>query len=86
MIIWRLTFNPLGAALSTLYLCMKFPLPNGRVGVIQRDQEFSIKCYAESLEFKRTCPSCRKARRMNSGVKPQKEFRKGEETSYLTIK
>lgn len=34
MIIGRLTFNQLGAALSTLYLCMKYLIPKGRDKVI----------------------------------------------------
>lgn len=32
-------FNLLGASLTTSYLCMKYPLPNGFVGVIQGDQK-----------------------------------------------
>lgn len=35
MIIGRLTLNHLGAMLFTLYLCIKYPLSDGRVGVIQ---------------------------------------------------
>lgn len=34
MIIWRLTFNHLGAALSILYLCMKYTLSDGKIGFI----------------------------------------------------
>lgn len=44
MIIGWLTFNCLGAVFSTLYLCMKYLLPNGRVRVVQGDQEFASKC------------------------------------------
>ncbi|MCI12290.1 gag-pol polyprotein, partial [Trifolium medium] len=33
IIIGRPTFNALGAAMSTLYLAMKYPLDNGQVGV-----------------------------------------------------
>lgn len=34
MIIGRLAFNPLSVALSTIYLYMKYQLPNRRVGII----------------------------------------------------
>lgn len=37
-IIWLVT-------LFTLYLCMKYPLSNGRVGVVRGDQKIAMKCY-----------------------------------------
>lgn len=46
MIIWRPTFNRVGEALSTLYLCMKYLFPNNRLGIIQVDREIARKCYA----------------------------------------
>lgn len=49
MIIGQPTFNKLDTTLSTLYLCMKYLLSNGRIGVTQGDQEISRKCYVESL-------------------------------------
>lgn len=53
MIIGKPTFNKLGATISTLYMHMKYPLPDGRVGVIQEDQEISMKCYIYSLKLKK---------------------------------
>lgn len=50
VIIWRPTFNQMGATLSTLYLCIKYPLLDGRVGFIQGDQEIAKRFYAESLK------------------------------------
>lgn len=38
IIIERPTFNQLSASLSTIYLCMKYPLSDRWVGVIQGDQ------------------------------------------------
>lgn len=55
MIIGRPPFDQLGAALSTLYLCMNYPLYDGRVGVSQRDCEISIKCYTKSFRMNKFC-------------------------------
>lgn len=53
LIIGQPTFKQLGTALLTMYLCMKYPARNGRVGVIQGDQETPRKCYVESLKLKK---------------------------------
>lgn len=42
--------NLLGASLSTLYLSMKYLLPNVCIGVMQEDQETSCKCYHDILK------------------------------------
>lgn len=53
-IIMRLhAFNLLGASLSTLYLSMKYMLPNVCIGVMQEDQETSYKCYHAILRIRR---------------------------------
>jgi hypothetical protein len=54
IIIGRPAFNVLGAALSTLYLSMKYPLDNGRVGIIKGDQYVARRCYESSLRTKRS--------------------------------
>lgn len=54
LIIGRPTSNRMGATISTLYLCMKYMLPNGRVGIFRVDHEIAIKCYEESLGLMRT--------------------------------
>lgn len=69
----------MGPAMSTLHLCMKYPLPNGRVGIIQGDQEISIKCYTEILMLKRRRTIGVKAMNMGSGIKPSGVANKGEE-------
>jgi hypothetical protein len=38
IIIGRPAFNALGAAMSTLYLAIKYPLDNGGVGIVRGDQ------------------------------------------------
>lgn len=45
IIIGRPTFSTLEAALSTLYLTLKYPLQNGRVWVRKGDQGLARKCY-----------------------------------------
>lgn len=70
IIIWRLAFNHLVATLSTLYLCMKYSLSNGRVRVIQGDQEVVRKCYVESLKMKKSLNYRRKHHKcMHKGEK-----------------
>lgn len=59
MIIGQPTFNQFSVALPTLYLCMKYLLYNGQVGVIQGYQEVARKCYVESLKLKKKLkPRC----------------------------
>ncbi|XP_072062049.1 uncharacterized protein [Arachis hypogaea] len=45
------TLNQLGAVVSTLHLCMKFPTPEG-IATIRRDQKLARKCYNESLNLR----------------------------------
>ena len=47
------SFNTLEAGLSTLYLMLKYPLENGRVGIMKGDQGIARKCYKDSLRLKR---------------------------------
>ena len=44
--------NSLGAVTSTAHLCMKYPLEDGRVGVVKGDQVTARKCYEDSLRNK----------------------------------
>lgn len=37
---------------SYSHLCIKYPLPNWRVGVVRGDQIVARKCYAESVKVK----------------------------------
>lgn len=53
MIIRRLSINQQGVSLSMFYLCMKYPLPYGWVGVIQGDHEIARKLCVESLNLKK---------------------------------
>lgn len=53
MVMEQYSFNKLGDALSTLYLCMKYPILNGRVGVIQGDHKISKKCYIYIIKLKK---------------------------------
>ncbi|MCI01003.1 hypothetical protein A2U01_0022027, partial [Trifolium medium] len=52
IIVGRPTFNALGAAMSTLYLSMKYPLDDGRVGMVRGDQALGRQCYESSLRIK----------------------------------
>lgn len=45
MTVGRLASNHIRVTISTLYMCMKYPLPDRRVRVIQRDQETAIRYY-----------------------------------------
>ncbi|KAK2445921.1 hypothetical protein QL285_016792 [Trifolium repens] len=64
IIIGRPAFNTLEAAMSTLYLSIKYPLDNGKVGTIKGDQALTKRCYESSLKIKHrganapvsTCP------------------------------
>lgn len=47
------TVNLLEASLSTLYLSMKYSLPNARVGIIQGNQEATQEFYHGSLRIRR---------------------------------
>ncbi|GAU16655.1 hypothetical protein TSUD_326050 [Trifolium subterraneum] len=51
IIIWRSTFNALGAVMCTLYLSIKYPLNNGKVGVVKSYQVLARKCYESSLKI-----------------------------------
>ncbi|MCI20528.1 hypothetical protein A2U01_0041690, partial [Trifolium medium] len=52
IIIGRPAFNALGATMSTLYLSMKYPLDNGRVGTVRGDQALARHCYESSLKIR----------------------------------
>jgi hypothetical protein len=52
IIIGRPAFNALEAAMLTLYLSIKYPLEDGRVGTIKGDQALAIRCYESSLKIK----------------------------------
>jgi hypothetical protein len=68
IIIRRPTFNALGAAMSTLYLSMKYPLDDGRIGRVRGDQALARRCYESSLKIKHrasnapesSCPNAQK--------------------------
>lgn len=53
MIIGRRLFNALEAALSTLYLTMKYPLDVGHIWVIKGYQGLSKKFYKDILKMKK---------------------------------
>lgn len=44
----RPTLNALAAAVSCPHLCIKYPLPGGKVGIVKGDQMTTRKCYADS--------------------------------------
>ncbi|XP_072073798.1 uncharacterized protein [Arachis hypogaea] len=50
-LIGRTTLNRLGAVVSTLHLCMKFPTPEGIV-TIRGDQKLARKCYNKSMNLR----------------------------------
>jgi hypothetical protein len=52
IIIGRSAFNALEAAMSTLYLSIKYPLEDGRVGTIKGDQALARRCYESSLKIR----------------------------------
>jgi hypothetical protein len=52
IIIGKPAFNTLEAAMSTLYLSIKYPLEDGRVGTIKGDQALARRCYESSLKIK----------------------------------
>jgi hypothetical protein len=51
IIIGRPAINTLGAAMSTLYLAIKYPLDNGGVGMVRGDQVLARQCYESSLKI-----------------------------------
>jgi hypothetical protein len=51
IIIGRPAFNTLEAAMSTLYLSIKYSLEDGRVGTIKGDQALARRCYESSLKI-----------------------------------
>lgn len=53
IVIGRPSFNALGEMLSILYLTLKYPFKDGRVGIIKGDQEIARKCYEDSLKLKK---------------------------------
>lgn len=68
--------------LSTMYLCMKYPLPNGKVGVFRGDQEIARKCYTENLKLRRAHPPHIRGKKSNSGITLSKEDDKDKEASH----
>lgn len=52
IIIGRPSFNALEDVLSILYLTLKYPLEDGRVGIVKGDQGIERKCYKDSLRLK----------------------------------
>lgn len=46
------TFNALMVAISYPHLCLTYPLPNGRVRVVQGDQAMAHEYYTESAKVK----------------------------------
>ncbi|GAU20758.1 hypothetical protein TSUD_239520 [Trifolium subterraneum] len=52
IIIGRPAFNALGAVMSTLYLSIKYPLNNGKVGVVKGDQVLARMCYESRLKIR----------------------------------
>ncbi|GAU31015.1 hypothetical protein TSUD_393000 [Trifolium subterraneum] len=53
IIIGRPAFNALGAAMSTLYLSIKYLLDNGGVGILRGNQAVGRQCYESSLKIKK---------------------------------
>jgi hypothetical protein len=53
IIIGRPAINTLGAAMSTLYLAIKYPLDNGGVDTITGDQALARQCYELSLKIRK---------------------------------
>lgn len=84
MIIGRPSFNRMGAALSTLYLCMKYLLLNGRVGVLRGDREISRKCFVEILKLRIGHPPNLRGK-SQLGIVPLKEAGKDKEASYPSL-
>jgi hypothetical protein len=52
IIIGRPAINALEAVISTLYLSIKYPLDNGKVGTVKGDQALARRCYESSLKIK----------------------------------
>lgn len=83
MIIGWPNFNQLGVALSTMYLCVKYPLPGERVGVVQGDHEIFRKCYVESLKSKRVRTLGTNTRKGNLRIMSPREAFKFEKVPPL---
>jgi len=49
-LIYRKTFNELGAIVSTPHLKMKFPTLTGEIVTIKADQKQARQCYTESVK------------------------------------
>jgi hypothetical protein len=68
IIIGRPAFNTLEVSMSTLYLAIKYPLEDGRVGTVRGDQALARRCYESSLKIKHrahsasesSCPDIKK--------------------------
>lgn len=52
-IISKPSFNALEAVLTTMYLILKYPMKDGRVGIIKGDQEIARKYHKYSLKIKK---------------------------------
>jgi hypothetical protein len=79
IIIGRPAFNALGAALSTLYLAIKYLLENGGVGTLRGDQGVARQCYESSLKIKKP-PSTETKHNSNmveaADLDPREDFHK----------
>ncbi|GAU24687.1 hypothetical protein TSUD_322950 [Trifolium subterraneum] len=87
IIIERPAFNSLGAIMSTLYLAMKYPLDNGKVGVVKGDQALARKIHQTSILEKKE--SRRRAKSRDNGgsgkAKGSKVHRR-DQVPYLVSK
>ncbi|KAJ1383904.1 hypothetical protein SESBI_42974 [Sesbania bispinosa] len=48
VIMGRAPLNDLGAVVLTVHLTMKFPFPDGNIGVVKADQVAARRCYKDS--------------------------------------
>lgn len=53
VIVGRPSFNALEAVLSTMCLTLKYPLKDGRTGIIKGDRGIERKSYKDSMELKK---------------------------------
>lgn len=53
IILGRPAINTLRVIVSTIYLTLKYPIPDGRVGIVRGDQLIARECYQNSLAITR---------------------------------